>query len=179
MWSLGTTECRVWIANCNVKVWKSTELKLHKIWFPLSDHNNNANGLSRSSEYLVTARKRSFGQGNKFTGMCLSTGRVLQFLGGSLQFFGGGVYNFLGVSNFLGGISNFGGSPIFFPKFLLGIRSKHAGGTHPTGMHSCFWGCVYIDTNVIRSYGVLSWFHSISRPHISYHEIKDGRFFRF
>ena len=31
-WSLGATECRVWIGNCNVKVWKSTEHKLHKIW---------------------------------------------------------------------------------------------------------------------------------------------------
>ena len=31
-WSSGTTECRVWIGNCNVKVWKSTEHKLHKIW---------------------------------------------------------------------------------------------------------------------------------------------------
>ena len=31
-WSLGATECRVWIFNCNVKVWKSTEHKLHNIW---------------------------------------------------------------------------------------------------------------------------------------------------
>ena len=31
-WSSGATECRVWIGNCNVKVWKSTEHKLHKIW---------------------------------------------------------------------------------------------------------------------------------------------------
>ena len=30
--SSGATECRVWIGNCNVKVWKSTEHKLHKIW---------------------------------------------------------------------------------------------------------------------------------------------------
>ena len=34
-WSSGTTECRVWIGNCNVKVWKSTEHKLHKIWCSL------------------------------------------------------------------------------------------------------------------------------------------------
>ena len=31
-WSLGATECGVWIGNCNVKVWKSTEHKLHNIW---------------------------------------------------------------------------------------------------------------------------------------------------
>ena len=31
-WSSGSTECRIWIGNCNVKVWKSTEHKLHKIW---------------------------------------------------------------------------------------------------------------------------------------------------
>ena len=31
-WSSGATECAVWIGNCNVKVWKSTEHKLHKIW---------------------------------------------------------------------------------------------------------------------------------------------------
>ena len=30
--SSGATECRVWIGNCNVKVWKSTEHKLHNIW---------------------------------------------------------------------------------------------------------------------------------------------------
>ena len=31
-WSSGATECGVWIGNCNVKVWKSTEHKLHKTW---------------------------------------------------------------------------------------------------------------------------------------------------
>ena len=30
-WSSGATEFGVWIGNCNVKVWKSTEDKLHKI----------------------------------------------------------------------------------------------------------------------------------------------------
>ena len=34
-WSSGATECRAWIGNCNVKVWKSTEHKLHKIWHSL------------------------------------------------------------------------------------------------------------------------------------------------
>ena len=31
-WSSGATECGVWIGNCNVEVWKSTEHKLHNIW---------------------------------------------------------------------------------------------------------------------------------------------------
>ena len=31
-WSSGDTEFGVWIGNCNGKVWKSTEDKLHKIW---------------------------------------------------------------------------------------------------------------------------------------------------
>ena len=30
-WSSGATECGVWIGNCNVKVWKSTEHKLRNI----------------------------------------------------------------------------------------------------------------------------------------------------
>ena len=30
--SSGATECGVWIGNCNVKVWKSTEHKVHKTW---------------------------------------------------------------------------------------------------------------------------------------------------
>ena len=34
-WSSGNTKCRVWIGKCNVKVWKSTEHKLHKIWHSL------------------------------------------------------------------------------------------------------------------------------------------------
>ena len=30
--SSDTTESKVWIDNCNAKLWKSTEYKLHKIW---------------------------------------------------------------------------------------------------------------------------------------------------
>ena len=33
--SLGATESEVWIANFNVKAWKTTEHKLHKIWCSL------------------------------------------------------------------------------------------------------------------------------------------------
>ena len=39
-WSSGATECGVWIGNCNVKVWKSTEHKLHKIWRSLKFQQN-------------------------------------------------------------------------------------------------------------------------------------------
>ena len=39
-WSSGATECGVWIGNCNVKVWKSTEHKLHKIWRSLKFKQN-------------------------------------------------------------------------------------------------------------------------------------------
>ena len=62
---------------------------------------------------IFIARKRSFGQGNMFTGVCLSTG-------------GGGAWS-RGVP---------GGDP---PP-----TATAAGGTHPTGMHSCL-------TNMIAS----------------------------
>ena len=39
-WSSGTTECRVWIGNCNVKVWKFTEHKLHNIWHSVKFQQN-------------------------------------------------------------------------------------------------------------------------------------------
>ena len=59
---------------------------------------------------IFTARKRSLGQGNMFTGMCLSTGRVPGQRGAC----SGGVPG--------------GDSP----------GTATAGdGTHPTGMHSC------------------------------------------
>ena len=34
-WSTGATESEVWIGNFNVKAWKTTEYKLHKIWCSL------------------------------------------------------------------------------------------------------------------------------------------------
>ena len=37
-WSSGATEFWVWIGNCNVKVWKSTEQKLHNIKFDRNEH---------------------------------------------------------------------------------------------------------------------------------------------
>ena len=43
--SSGPSECRVWIGNCNVKVCKSTEHKLHNIW--------------RSLKFCVNSGKRA------------------------------------------------------------------------------------------------------------------------
>ena len=80
--------------------------------------------------------KRSFGQGNIFTGVCLSTGGVPFFWGclfWGVPFWGGA---FLGGVPFLGGAFFWGGA--FFgrgvPPPEYGQRSA---GTHPTGMHSC------------------------------------------
>ena len=59
--------------------------------------------------------KRSFGQGNIFTGMCDSVHRG-DLVPGGLQFFWGRCSIFRGegaVSNFSGGLQFFGGSPIF------------------------------------------------------------------
>ena len=110
------------------------------------------------------------GQGNKFTGVCLSTrgGCLTQIFGGGVcskfwggrvwpKFSGGGVWpKFTGGSapNFRGGE----GSEIFFsfffqfifpPKNSSGMHNlpppptprdgQCAAGTHPTGMHSCFY----------------------------------------
>ena len=65
---------------------------------------------------LITAHKRSLGQGNMFTGVCLSTG--VSSRGGVPGPRGGACCR--GVP---------GGDP---------PTATAAGGTHPTGMHSCF-----------------------------------------
>ena len=47
--SFGAKECRVWTGNFNVKVWKTTQYKLHKIWrslkFTKIQENEHTNGL--------------------------------------------------------------------------------------------------------------------------------------
>ena len=55
-WSSGATKCGVWIGNCNVKVWKSTEHKLHKIW--------------RSLKFCVNSIKRAHPWFNPRTRQC-------------------------------------------------------------------------------------------------------------
>ena len=62
---------------------------------------------------IITARKRSLGQGNMFTGVCLDTG---------------GVWSRGRVP---GPKVGSGGNP---PP----PTATAAGGTHPTGMHSCY-----------------------------------------
>ena len=70
---------------------------------------------------IIIARKRSLGQGNMFTGMCLSTGGCL-LPGGMVP----------------GGCMVPGGSLVeTHPP-----TATAAGGMHPTGMHSCFWNTI-------------------------------------
>ena len=82
------------------------------------------------------------GQGNKFTGVSLSTGGVSEIFGGCLKFWGGlkfwGVWNFLGGWNFQGGVWNFrgvsnfsGGLQIFFFFFFNFFSpQKNSSGMH-------------------------------------------------
>ena len=65
--------------------------------------------LIATNTHIITARKRSLGQGNMFTGVCLSTGGCLVW-----------------------GVSGLGGVPGEAPPMATA-----AGGTQPTGMHSC------------------------------------------
>ena len=79
---------------------------------------------------VFTARKRSLGQGNKFTGVCLSTG--------------GGVIPACteadppGTRHSPPGPDPPGPPPKFFIFYFFLPYGQHAGGTHPTGMHSCY-----------------------------------------
>ena len=81
---------------------------------------------------FITARKRSLGQGNIFTGVCLSTGGVpgpggCLVLGGAWSRGRGGAWSRgRGVPAPGGGVP--GGDP---------QTATAAGDTHPTGMHSC------------------------------------------
>ena len=67
---------------------------------------------------MIIARKRSLGQGNMYTGVCLSTGGWCMVPGGCA--WSRGVHGPGGVP---------GGDP---------PTATAACGTHPTGMHSCF-----------------------------------------
>ena len=83
-------------------------------------------------KHLITARKQSLGQGNMFTGVCLSTGGGL-LLGGCLLPEGCMVLEGVGPGGVCsrGGVCS-GGVPGGDPR-----TATAAGGTHPTGMHSC------------------------------------------
>ena len=101
-----------------------------------------------SISYIFTARKRSLGQGNMFTGVCLSTGGGL-VLGGCLVTRGSGPRGVAAPQRaclVLGGLPGPGGSG---PRGVPGPRgcawwrppihtATAVGGNHPTGMHSCY-----------------------------------------
>ena len=152
-------------------------------------------GAPTPKSAIITARKRSLGQGNIFTPVCHSVHRggacvvlfggvcVVLFgghawfylggcawfyLGGHAWFYSGGVCGFIQGGHawfysgghvwlYLGGVRGFirgacvvlfggghawfysGGVCVVFSVFLDTMRyGQWAGGTHPTGMHSCF-----------------------------------------
>ena len=109
---------------------------------------------------LITTRKRSLGQGNVFTPMCHSVHRVRSPSGGSesRRSASGGVVLYPGGSTSRGsesgGVCIRGGGSVSRGVYIQGglhpgglsrlppsdtMRySQQAGGTHPTGMHSCY-----------------------------------------
>ena len=97
--------------------------------------------------YIITARKRSLGQGNMFTDVCLSTGGVPgprgSAAGGCLVKGGvcsGGCAWSRGVPG-PGGVGScprgVGSGPRGVPDGSPGTATA-AGSMHPTGMHFCF-----------------------------------------
>ena len=95
--SSGATECRVWIGNLNVKVWKSAEHKLHKIWRSLKFQQN----------------EHTPGVGSAWCRGCLSgPGGCLSGPGGCLPGPGGSPFQ-VGGSSLAGGVVCLvpGGSP--------------------------------------------------------------------
>ena len=95
---------------------------------------------------FITTRKRSLGQGNIFTGVCLSTGGVPApggcLLPGGCLVQEGGVWSWRGCLLLEGGCS--GGCLLLGGCLVWGVpggdpprTATAAGGTHPTGMHSC------------------------------------------
>ena len=74
-------------------------------------------------------------------------GHVWFYLGGHVWFYSGGVHGFI-----WGGMRGFiqGGACVVFPVFSDTMRyGQWAGGTHPTGMHSCFlWYFSLLNVNI-------------------------------
>ena len=104
---------------------------------------------------LITARNRSLGQGNTFTGVCLSTGGVhgpgVAWSGGCMVL--GGVHDPGGAWS--QGVHGPGGCMVQGGAWSWGVHgpgcmvpggcmvetpptATAAAGTHPTGMHSCY-----------------------------------------
>ena len=102
--------------------------------------------------------KRSFGQGNIFTGVCLSTG------GGYLQIFRGVPFFGGGTSKFSEGVPFFGGVPPNFrggaflggvPPNFRGGTSKFSGGYLQIFGGVPFWGGVPQNTVNVRPVRIL------------------------
>ena len=101
-------------------------------------------GLSHSTLWeinnildLLLPAATKLGQGNKFTGVCLSTrggGRGRSPIWGGVRIFRGGCLKFSRGSEFFGGCLNFSGgvSPIFFSFFFQFLfPQKISSGMHP------------------------------------------------
>ena len=72
--SSGATECRVWIGSFNVKVWKSTEHKLYKMWRSLQFYTNSGKRAHpRNSKLDWVFGKQFFLTGVKFTDLTVFT----------------------------------------------------------------------------------------------------------
>ena len=171
-WSSGATECRVWMGNCvALKFCKISGKRTH----PRNTHYESfptlilywaVLGSARFAEILqnyvarqvFTSRKRSLGQGNIFTPVCHSVqgGRAWLLRGACMVLFGG-LHGFIPGAGvvFPGACMVFlgGGACVVFSVFSDTLRySQWAGGTHPTGMHSCWdnvldnFICIYIET---------------------------------
>ena len=103
--------------------------------------------------------KRSFGQGNIFTSICLSTGWVGGYPSMPCRSVPGGVVWSRGVSNFLGGLQFFWGSPIFWRgwsgpgglQFFRGV-SNFLGVSNFSGVSPIFGGSPIFRGSVILWY---------------------------
>ena len=95
---------------------------------------------------VITARKRSLGQGNIFTPVCHSVHRGVPGPEGCVPDLGGACSRGSALGGCLlwggawsgggGGACSGGGCLVDTPRMATA-----AGGTHPTGMHSCCYHC--------------------------------------
>ena len=118
---------------------------------------------------LITARKRSLGQGNMFTGVCLSTGggvsapRGVHGPGGCVCYQGDVCSR--GVCS--RGCMVPGGCLLRGGLVETSWMATAAGGTHPTGMHSCLFLKSSWSKNLNRDVHILH--------RLFYFEIIDGQ----
>ena len=130
--------------------WKESHRGRPKPPFPLDPPMRDISDVLPIS--IFTARKCSLREGYVFTGVCDSVNRggVRGFIGGHAWFYAGDAWFYAGgMCGFIwgvcmvlfGGVHGFilgGHAWFFFPVFSDTMRyGQLAGGTHPTGMHSC------------------------------------------